>query len=201
MKIVSWNVNGLKSILNSGFKQFIIKNNVDIICIQETKITNKVKELEIEGFYKYFNYSTKGGYSGVAIYSKKEAENVIIGIENENEYGEMENIDNEARVLTIEYNDFFIVSVYVPCSQAGRNRQNYRLEFDEQFYEYIEKLNNIKNVIICGDFNVCHNNIDICNLYKHKKIKLFSDEERVSFNELLKLGFIYTDFRIFKKGH
>ena len=192
MKIASWNVNGLKSIIDSGFKDFVKTNEIDIVCIQETKITNEVKELEIEGYYKYFNYSIKGGYSGVAIYSRKEAENIIVGIESENEFGEIENIDNEARVLTIEYNDFFIVSVYVPCSQAGIHRQNFRLEFDEQFYEYIEKLNNIKNVIICGEYNECHNNIDICNLEKHKKVQLFSDEERASFNELLNLGFIDT---------
>ena len=192
MKIVSWNVNGLKSAINNGFKQFIIKNEIDIVCIQETKITNEIKELEIGGYYKYFNYSIKGGYSGVAIYSKQKAENIFIGIEAENEFGEMENIDKESRVLTIEYNDFFIVSVYVPCSQAGIHRQNYRLEFDNIFYEYIEKLNNIKNVIVCGDFNVCHNNVDICNLNKHKKIELFSDEERGSFNELLDLGLIDT---------
>ena len=141
MKIVSWNVNGLKSAIDKGFKQFIKEHEIDIICIQETKITHEIKAIEIDGYYKYFNYSKKGGYSGVAIYTKQKAENVIIGIENENEYGEIENIDTEQRVLTIEYNDFFIVSVYIPCSQAGVDRQRYRWEFDEIFYKYIEKLN------------------------------------------------------------
>lgn len=190
MKIVSWNVNGLKSIIKSDFENNVKKINADIICLQETKITNNIENLNLDNYYKYFNYSNKAGYSGVAIFSKEKAESVFIGITVENEDGEMENIDTESRVLTIEYNDYFIVSVYVPCSQSNNKRQNERMEFDNNFYEYIKRLNNIKNVIICGDFNVCHKDIDICNLDRHKNIELFSNEERVSFNEILDLGFI-----------
>ena len=126
------------------------------------------------------------------IQTKEKAHNVLMGIELENEYGEIENIDNESRVITLEYNDFFIVNVYVPCSQAGLERRKYRMEFDSNFCEYIENLNNKKNVIICGDFNICHNNIDICNVKKHRNLEIFSDEERANFNDLLDVGFIDT---------
>lgn len=192
MKIMSWNVNGLRSSIENGFIDIIKDRSADIICIQETKVANKMKDFKIDGYYQYFNYSKKSGYSGVAILSKEKAEKVIEGIELENEYGELENIDYESRVLTLEYNDFFIVSVYVPCSQKNSNRIIYRAEFDSNLLEYIENLNNIKNVIVCGDFNVCHKKIDICNWNKHKNIELFSDEERGNFNELLNIGLIDT---------
>ncbi len=192
MKIITWNVNGLKSVINKGFNKKIKELNADIICIQETKITSEMKDWNIDGYYNYFNYSKKGGYSGVAIFSKEKAENVVLGIELEDEDGEYNNIDYESRVITAEYNDFFVVSVYVPCSQSRQERTNYRMEFDYNFNEYIEKLNQRKDVIICGDFNVCHKNIDICNLDKHKSLEVFSDEERANFKELLNLGFIDT---------
>lgn len=192
MKIISWNVNGLRSAIKDGFIDFINESSPDIVCIQETKITSKMKDFDIDGYYKYFNYTKKSGYSGVAILSKEEAVNVTLGIEAENEYGEMEDIDYESRVLTLEYNDFYIVSVYVPCSQRTLNRISYRTDFDNNLLEYIEGLNNIKDVIVCGDFNVCHKDIDICNLSKHQNIEVFSDEERGSFNDLLNLGLIDT---------
>lgn len=192
MKIITWNVNGLKSVINKGFNEKIKELNADIICIQETKITNEMKDWKIDGYYNYFNYSKKGGYSGVAIFSKEKAENVVLGIELEDEEGEYNNIDYESRVITVEYNDFFVVSVYVPCTQSSIERTKYRMEFDYNFNEYIEKLNQKKDVIICGDFNVCHKNIDICNLDKHKILEVFSDEERANFKELLNLGFIDT---------
>ena len=190
MRILSWNVNGLRSSMENGFLDIIKNRSADIVCIQETKVASKMKNLEIDGYYQYFNYSKKAGYSGVAILSKEKAENVIEGIELENEYGEMENIDYESRVLTLEYNDFFIVCVYVPCSQRNADRITYRDEFDNNLFEYIQKLNNIKDVIVCGDFNICHKNIDICNLDKHRKLELFSDEKRGNFNELLNIGLI-----------
>lgn len=166
--------------------------SADVICIQETKITGELKELKLDDYYKYFNYSKRAGYSGVAIFSKEKAENIFIGIETENEYGELENSDEESRVLTVEYNDFFVVSVYVPCSQSNLQRKNERMDFDYEFCNYIKRLNDIKNVIVCGDFNICHRNIDICNLEKHKNIEVFSDEERANFNELLNIGLIDT---------
>lgn len=192
MRILSWNVNGLRSSIDNGFIDIINKLSADIICIQETKVAKAMKDFNLEGYYKYFNSSKKAGYSGVGIFSKEKAENVIKGIEIENEYGEIEDIDYESRVLTLEYNDFFIVNVYVPCSQSNLDRICYRMDFDCNLLEYIEKLNNIKDVIVCGDFNVCHKNIDICNLDKHKNLELFSDEERGSFNELLDIGLIDT---------
>ncbi|MBE5806659.1 MAG: exodeoxyribonuclease III [Clostridiales bacterium] len=189
MRIITWNVNGLRSVINKGFKKVVEELSADIICIQETKITSEMKDFKLEGYYNYFNYSKKGGYSGVAIFSKEKAEDVRLGIELEDEE---DNIDYESRVITVEYNDFFVVSVYVPCSQSNQERTNYRMEFDYNFNEYIEKLNQRKDVIICGDFNVCHKNIDICNLDKHKSLEVFSDEERANFKELLELGFIDT---------
>ena len=192
MKILSWNVNGLKSSIESGFANTIKELSGDIVCIQETKITKESEYLKIDGYYHYFNYTNKGGYSGVAIYTKEKPENVLIGIEIENEFGEIEDVDDESRVLTLEYNNFFIVNVYVPCSQGNIDRKNYRIEFDNIFNEYIERLNSKKDVIICGDFNVCHKNIDICNLEKHRNIDVFSNENRGNFNELLELGLIDT---------
>lgn len=136
--------------------------------------------------------SKKNGYSGVAIYSKIKAENVILGMEFENENGEIEDFDDESRVITIELNDFYVVSVYVPVYNLEFSRQRYRLDFDEKFYNFIEKLNSIKDVIICGDFNVCYYNRDISNLGRHRKIKMFSDEEKAGFRNLLNLEFIDT---------
>ena len=190
MKIISWNVNGLKSIIDNELNS-ILKTNADIICLQETKIAKPTENINIK-YNQYHHQSKKAGYSGVAIFSKEKAENIIQGIEIENEYGEPENVDDEGRVLTAEYNDFFIVNVYVPCSQTNIDRRNERYEFDTNLRNYIEKLNQTKNVIICGDFNVCHKNIDICNIDKHKHKELFSDEERGNFDELLEIGLIDT---------
>ena len=144
------------------------------------------------GYYKYFNLSRRSGYSGVAIYSKIKAETVILGMEFENEDGEIENFDDESRVITIELNDFYVVSVYVPVYNSEFSRQRYRLDFDETFYNFIEKLNSVKDVIICGDFNVCYHNRDISNLGKHKKTKIFTDEDKAGFRDLLNLEFIDT---------
>lgn len=192
MKILSWNVNGLKSSLDNNFEQFINDTSADLICLQETKVTKEMKELKLENYHKYFNYTNKGGYSGVAIFSKEKPVNVIVGMPSEDEYGENEDLDTESRVITAEFNDFFLVSVYVPCSQRTYDRKNFRMDFDYNFNEYIEKLNMIKNVIVCGDFNLCHQKIDICNLEKHNRLEIFSDEDRDSFNELLNKGFIDT---------
>ncbi len=191
MKIISWNVNGLKSVINNNFKETLKKIDADIICLQETKINKETEELDFDGYYKYFYLSKKNGYSGVAIYSKIKAENVYLGMKLKNEE-ELDCFNDESRVITIEINDFYIVCVYVPVSNSEIRRQNYRLDFDEKFYNYIEELNNVKDVIICGDFNVCYHNRDICNLDKHKKIKLFTNEEKANFKDLLNLGFIDT---------
>ena len=186
MKIISWNVNGLRAVLKNQFEDNIKTLDPDFICIQETKLKEELENTYLSNYYKYFNFSRRLGYSGVAIFSKKKADNIIVGMKLENECGELENFDVESRVLTLEYNDFYIVSVYVPYSQTRRNREDFRIEFDEKFQKYIEKLNDTKNVIVCGDFNVCHKDIDIYNLEKHENLKIFADEKRANFNELLK---------------
>lgn len=189
MKIISWNVNGLKAIIKKDFENTINKLNADIICIQETKISKKSEYNILTNYHQYFNFSQKAGYSGVAILSKMQPVNILYGMEVENEYEELENMDTESRVITLEFNNFFVVSVYVPSSQV---RKDYRLDFDYNFLKYIEKLHNVKDVIICGDFNICHEKIDVCNRKKHQFLETFSDEERANFDELLNLGLIDT---------
>ncbi len=188
MKVVSWNVNGLKSVMQKDFIENINQLNADFICIQETKISKKT-EIKVKEYYQYYNYCKKAGYSGVAIFTKEKPINVLVGIEIENEDDEIEDIDNESRVITLEYEDFYIVSVYVPHSQG---RYSYRMNFDYNFIRYIEKLQNKKDVIICGDFNICHKKIDVCDFERHKFLDHFSDEERANFEELLNLGLIDT---------
>ena len=192
MKILSWNVNGLKSSLENDFGKNIKEIAPDIICIQETKLNRELKETFLDEYYKYYNYSNKPGYSGVAVFTKEQADNVILGMKIEDEFGEIEDLDDESRVLTVEFNNFFVVSVYVPCSQSNMDRQFYRNDFDENFIKYIQELNSKKDVVICGDFNVCHADIDICNLDKHKNIEVFSDVESSNFSELMELGLIDT---------
>lgn len=191
MKIISWNVNGLKSILNKGFCSTISQLNTDFICVQETKINKEIEELKLDNYYKYFNYSKKSGYAGVGILARKKPINVHIGMQVESDEGEIYDIDKESRVITLEYENYFIISVYVPHARSN-DRNNYRQNFDEDFIEYVSKLNDKKNTIICGDFNICHKNIDICNLQKHTFLDNFSNEIKANFNELLEQGFVDT---------
>lgn len=186
MRIMSFNVNGLISIYNGNFKQNMQELSPDIICLQETKVSSK-PNIELKGYSQYYNFCRKAGYSGVAIFTKQQPVNVILGIKIENDEGEIENIDTESRVITAEYDDFYIVNVYVPHSQG---RQNYRVNFDYDFMKYIENLQNEKDVIICGDFNICHRRIDICDFEHHEFLDKFSDEEKANFEELLNLGFV-----------
>ena len=190
MKIISWNVNGLNSILQKDFIKTINQLEADFICIQETKIS-KDMHFNIGNYYQYFNYSQKSGYSGVGILTKEKPNNVLIGMEILNDNNELENIDMESRVVAVEYNEFFIVSVYVPTAQR-RERYNYRQQFDYDFIKYIENLNSKKDVIICGDFNICHKKIDVCNFEHHLFLDNFSDDEKANFEELLDLGFVDT---------
>ncbi len=191
MKILSWNVNGLKSTVSRGFAENIIKLDDDIICLQETKVAKEIKDLKLDKYYKYYNHPKKTSYAGVAIFTKKKPENVYYGIEI-SKNGKMCDVDNESRVITLEYNEFFIVSVYVPRSRTRNERTNYRIEFNSNFRKYIEKLNRMKNVIICGDFNTCYQDIDILNKGENRNIDIFFDEEKDGFSELLELGFIDT---------
>ena len=186
MRVISFNVNGLQAIIKNNFCDNMKRINADIICMQETKVS-KNPNIELEGYYQYYNYCTKSGYSGVAILTKQKPIDVILGIEVENEEGEIENIDNESRVITAEYDEFYIVNVYVPQSQG---RYNYRMNFDNNFIEFIEKLQNKKDLIICGDFNITHKKIDVCDFSHHTFLDNFTDEEKANFEELLDLGFI-----------
>ncbi len=186
MKILSWNVNGLKSIIKKGFKEIVKELDEDIICIQEIKTSTAIRGFELEGYYSYYNFSTVLGYSGVATFTKKKPNNIFWGIKINQE--DEENIDNEARVLTLEYNDFYVVNVYVPHPQTKNERREYRDNFNKKFIQYIKKLR--KNVIICGDFNVCHQNIDIYTSYINRKQEQFIKEQRLNFTELLQLGLI-----------
>lgn len=181
MKLVSWNVNGMKSVLSKNFMQVFKNMNADIFCIQETKTQEGQVELELENYHQYWNYSDKKGYSGTAIFSKEEPINVFMGINDEE-------LDKEGRVITLEFENYFIVNTYTPCYQKNIERQNFRMEWDEKFLEYIEELEYKKDVIICGDFNVAYEEIDLGNI--NKEILGFSDEERQQFNNLLNIGFI-----------
>lgn len=179
MKIVSWNVNGIKSVINKNFMEVFKNMNADIFCIQETK--TQEQQLELNNYFQYWNYANKKGYSGTAIFTKIEPLDVIYGINDEE-------LDDEGRVITLEYEDFYIVNTYTPCYQKSIARQNYRMNWDEKFIEYIEKLVWKKNVIICGDFNVAYQEIDFGNV--NKEILGFTDEERRQFYNLLNIGFI-----------
>lgn len=179
MKIVSWNVNGIKSVINKNFMEVFKNMNADIFCIQETK--TQEQQLELNNYFQYWNYANKKGYSGTAIFTKIEPLDVIYGINDEE-------LDDEGRVITLEYEDFYIVNTYTPCYQKSIARQNYRMNWDEKFIEYIEELVWKKNVIICGDFNVAYQEIDLGNV--NKEILGFTDEERRQFYNLLNIGFI-----------
>lgn len=181
MKIVSWNVNGIKSVINKNFLEVFKNMNADIFCVQETK--TQEQQLEVKDYFQYWNYAEKKGYSGTAIFTKIEPLDVIYGINDEE-------LDNEGRVITLEYEDFYIVNTYTPCYQKNIARQNYRMNWDERFIEYIEEFVWKKNVIICGDFNVAYQEIDLGNV--NKEILGFTDEERRQFYNLLNIGFIDT---------
>jgi len=181
MKFVSWNVNGLKAILNKNFEKNIKTMNADIVCIQETKTQEGKININLDDYYKYWNYADKKGYSGTAVFSREEPLNVFYGINTEE-------LDKEGRIITLEFEDFYLVNVYTPCYQKNIARQNYREWWDEEFIKYIENLEYQKNVIICGDLNVAHQEIDLGNL--NKDILGFSDEERLQFKNLLNIGFV-----------
>ena len=191
MKLVSWNVNGLKSVMNKGFFQMFNNMNADIFCVQETKIQEGQVEIELPNYYQYWNFAEKKGYSGTAVFSKEKPLRVTYGINSEE-------LDKEGRVITLEFEEFYLVNTYTPCYQRNIERQNYRFVWDERFIEYIEKLENRKNVIICGDFNVAYKEIDLGNL--NKAILGFSDEERQQFGKILDIGFVDT-FRFKNPKH
>ena len=189
MKLISWNVNGLRACVQKGFLEFFNKVNADIFCIQESKLQEGQINLELDGYYQYWNYAEKKGYSGTAIFSKKEPITVSYGIG-------IEEHDKEGRVITLEYDKYYMVNVYTPNSQNELARLDYRMEWEEAFKAYLKKLEENKPVIVCGDMNVAHNEIDLKNPKTNRKNAGFTDEERGKFTDLLDAGFIDT-FRYF----
>lgn len=185
MKLISWNVNGIRAVSNKGFWDYFDKENADIFCIQETKMQEGQMDLEKDGYNVYLNSAVKKGYSGTAIWTKKEPISVKYGIE-------IEEHDQEGRVITLEFDKFFLVNVYTPNSQRELARLSYRVEWEKDFREYLINLDKKKPVIICGDLNVAHNEIDLKNPATNRKNAGFTDEERNEMTNLLGAGFIDT---------
>lgn len=182
MKMVSWNVNGLRACVTKGFVDIFNKLDADIFCLQETKLQEGQIDLPLEGYYQYWNYAEKKGYSGTAIFTKKEPLTVTNGIE-------IDEHNTEGRVITLEFQDFFLVTCYTPNSQNELKRLDYRMKWEDDFREYLLSLNNKKPVILCGDLNVAHNEIDLKNPKTNRKNAGFSDEEREKMTILLNSGF------------
>ena len=185
MKLISWNVNGIRACVNKGFEQFFKQINADIFCIQETKCQPEQIELEFEGYYSYWNSAEKKGYSGTAIFTKKEPISVNFGIG-------IEEHDKEGRIITLEFEDFYLVNNYTPNSKRELERLEYRQVWEDEIRKYLLKLNKTKPVIMCGDLNVAHNEIDLKNPKTNRGNAGFTDEERVKMTQLLESGFIDT---------
>ncbi len=189
MKLISWNVNGLRACVEKGFLDFFKEADADIFCIQESKLQEGQINLELPGYHQYWNYAEKKGYSGTALFSKEEPLSVFYGIGNPVH-------DTEGRVITAEYPDFYVVTVYTPNSQRELTRLSYRMEWEEAFLLYLKKLEEKKPVIFCGDLNVAHKEIDLKNPKTNRKNAGFTDEERSCFTRLLEAGFV-DSFRYF----
>ena len=189
MKLISWNVNGIRACVQKGFLEFFREADADIFCIQESKMQDGQLELDLEGYHQYWNYAEKKGYSGTAIFTKQEPLSVQYGI------GIPEH-DKEGRVITLEFEDFYMVTVYTPNSQNELARLPYRMQWETDFLAYLKKLEETKPVIFCGDLNVAHKEIDLKNPKTNRKNAGFTDEERQKFTEVLEAGFIDT-FRYF----
>ena len=189
MKLISWNVNGLRACVSKNFIEYFNEADADVFCLQETKMQEGQLSLDTPGYHQYFNYAEKKGYSGTAIFVKKEPLNVTYGIG-------VEEHDHEGRVITLEYPDFYMITVYVPNSQDGLKRLDYRMRWEDDFLKYIKKLDKKKPVIYCGDLNVAHEEIDLKNPKTNHENAGFSDEERGKFSDVLNAGFV-DSFRFF----
>ncbi|PKM57943.1 MAG: exodeoxyribonuclease III [Firmicutes bacterium HGW-Firmicutes-3] len=189
MKLISWNVNGIRAALKKGFMSYFIEQDADIFCIQESKCQVGQVDLDLPGYEQYWNAAIKKGYSGTAIFTKIKPINVTYGIH-------MEDHDQEGRVITLEYDDFFLVNCYTPNSKRGLERLDYREVWEDDFRTYLKKLDEDKPVILCGDLNVAHMEIDIKNDKTNHRSAGFTDEERRKMTKLLGAGFIDT-FRYF----
>lgn len=185
MKLISWNVNGFRACLNKGFEEFFRKVDADIFCLQETKLQPEQVDITFEGYHQYFNSAVKKGYSGTAIFTKKEPISVCYDLC-------MDKHNEEGRVITAEYEDFYLVTVYTPNSQRELARLSYRMEWEDDFRAYVMALDKKKPVIICGDLNVAHKEIDLKNPKTNTKNAGFTKEEREKMTLLLENGFLDT---------
>ena len=185
MKCISWNVNGLRACMQKGFPEVFEKMDADFFCIQESKLSQGQIELTLPGYEQYWNYAEKKGYSGTAVFTKHHPMNVYYGIG-------IEEHDHEGRVITLEYPDFWFVTVYTPNSQNELARLPYRMQWEEAILAYLKKLDASKSVIFCGDLNVAHREIDLKNPKTNRRNAGFTDEEREKFTQLLDAGFIDT---------
>lgn len=189
MKLISWNVNGLRAVMGKGFLDIFKDLDADILCLQETKLQEGQIELELPGYFQYWNYAEKKGYSGTAVFTKKEPLDVHYGIG-------IEEHDHEGRVITLEFEDFFFVTVYTPNSQDELKRLDYRMKWEDDFLAYIKALDEKKPVIYAGDLNVARLEIDLKNPKTNRRNAGFTDEERAKIEAVLEAGFIDT-FRYF----
>ena len=188
-KLISWNVNGLRACVGKGFLDYFRQEDADIFCIQESKLQEGQIQLDTPGYAQYWNYAKKKGYSGTAIFTKEQPESVAYGIG-------IEEHDQEGRVITLEYPEYYVVTCYTPNSQDGLARLSYRMQWEDAFLGYLKGLEKKKPVIFCGDLNVAHREIDLKNPKTNRKNAGFTDEEREKFSKLLEAGFIDT-FRYF----
>lgn len=182
MKFISWNVNGLRACMQKGFSDFFAGADADFFCLQETKLQEGQIQLDLPGYHQYWCYAEKKGYSGTAIFSKEAPISVSYGLG-------IPELDNEGRVITLEYADFFLVTCYTPNAQRGLARIDHRLKWEESFRDYLMGLDAKKSVILCGDLNVAHREIDLKNPGSNRGNAGFSDEERECFSKLLSCGF------------
>lgn len=189
LKFISWNVNGLRAVVGKDFKDSFAKLDADFFCLQETKMQAGQLDIAFEGYDSYWNYAEKKGYSGTAVFTRHKPVAVTCGMG-------VEQHDHEGRVITLEMDKFFLVNVYVPNSQDGLRRLDYRMEWEDDFRRYLLSLNDKKPVVVCGDMNVAHEEIDIKNPKTNRRNAGFTDEERAKMTELLNAGFTDT-FRHF----
>ena len=190
MRLVSWNVNGLRACAGKGFEEAFKALDADFFCLQETKMQKGQLDLQFDGYESYWNYADKKGYSGTAIYTRKKPLSVSYGIG-------IDEHDHEGRVITLETEDFFLVNAYVPNAQDGLRRLDYRMKWEDDFRAYLQGLDAKKPVVLCGDLNVAHQEIDLKNPKTNRRNAGFTDEERAKFGSLLEAGFSDTFRRLY----
>lgn len=189
MRLISWNVNGLRACVGKGFLDFFHEIDADIFCVQETKLQEGQIDLDLPGYHQYWNYAIKKGYSGTAVFTKQEPVSVRYGLG-------IEEHDQEGRVITLEFEDFYFVTVYTPNSQNELKRLDYRMTWEDAFRAFLMQLDENKPVVVCGDMNVAHQEIDLKNPASNRRNAGFTDEERGKFSELLEAGMV-DSFRYF----